>query len=248
MDEILRKLLVRYKAGELTENELGKIIETDFITEQMQDCCWDSNRLYRQHRPETIFALGKSNDQLLTICRNLIKNDRPFLITKTNSMQAKYLQTYLPELVYSNISGVVTHLSLPPKKNQVAVITAGTADIPTAEEAAITLEFLGYQVQRFYDRGVAGLQRIFAIKKELDECRVSIVVAGMEGALPTVLAGIFRGPVIAVPTSIGYGASFDGLSALLGMLNSCADKVTVVNIDNGYGAACAADSILQLLE
>lgn len=250
MNNILKQLLEKYKKGILSEEETIQIIEKNYIFESFKDICWDSNRAYRQNRPEVIFAYGKTDLQLETIVAGLLDKKLPVLITKANKLQARNLLTKFPTLVYSEKSGIVYTKYADKKdvKNQIAIITAGTADIPVAEEAALTAEFFGYSVLRLYDRGIAGLQRILSVQKEITSCSLCIVVAGMEGALPTIVAGLFPGPVIAVPTSIGYGASFNGLSALLGMLNSCADKVAVVNIDNGYGAACVADSIMKIKE
>lgn len=241
----LRHWLAQWQAGEIDTAELEAEIIARYSRTGGADFCWDSNRRYRTGRPEAVLATGKSTAQLAAICEELCGRGEPFLLTRVTAEQARETVRRFPQLVWHERARILQHEQLPPKhlERTIAIITAGSSDISVAEEAAVTLEFLGYAPQRYYDRGVAGLHRLLAVQDELAQAAVCIVVAGMEGALPTVVGGLVPGAVIAVPTSVGYGASFGGVAALLGMLNSCADKVAVVNIDNGYGAACVADSI-----
>jgi len=203
----------------------------------------DHHRTLRKGFPEVIYAPGKTLAQLKLITRTVLKSKQPLLITRIDQENFEKLKKDFPELQYSE-HGRIAH-SAPGKngkyhKESVAVVTAGTSDIPVAEEAGITLEMMGIPVSRIYDCGVAGLHRLLDRISDIQKANLVICVAGMEGALPSVLAGLIDKPVIAVPTSVGYGANFKGLSALLAMLNSCAQGVSVVNIDNGFGAACFA--------
>ncbi len=210
----------------------------------------DSTRSDRCGHPEVIFGEGKTANEIATIARIIHKKEGYALVTRLSPPQALELEALLPDAIYHARARCLT-LGVTPKRKAslpVGILCAGTSDLPVAEEAAVTLEVFGRQVIRYHDMGVAGLHRLQGEIEGIRTCGVLIVVAGMEGALPSVVAGLVDLPVIAVPTSIGYGASFHGLAALLGMLNSCANGVSVTNIDNGFGAACAADAILRLAE
>lgn len=209
----------------------------------------DLQRRQRQGQGEVIFALGKTAPQVVAIARELVKREGFALITRVEPPQARALKKAFPKAQWHEAARIVsigTRRPITPLPGFIAVLCAGTSDLPVAEEAAVTAEAFGQKVKRIYDVGVAGLHRLLAHEPTLHEARVLIVVAGMEGALPSVVAGLVDRPVIAVPTSIGYGASFGGVAALLGMLTSCGSGVTVVNIDNGFGAAFAAVQINRL--
>jgi NCAIR mutase (PurE)-related protein len=205
----------------------------------------DHSRAARQGFPEVIFGHGKTPDQIAGIFEKLIERSPNVLITRTTPDVFGQIRNIHTEAEWHESAKLIrlfrdqTELG----SGEVAVVTAGTSDIPIAEEAALTAEAMGNRVKRIWDAGVAGIHRILAEREMLQSSRVVIVAAGMEGALPSVVGGLVRVPVIAVPTSIGYGASFGGVAALLGMLNSCASNVTVVNIDNGFGAGFVASLI-----
>jgi NCAIR mutase (PurE)-related protein len=206
----------------------------------------DHHRALRTGFPEVIFGAGKTAEQIIEIARSLNDGAHNVLITRLDAQPAARLRAVFPSLLYSAHARVATIVHTPPPivgRGQVLVIAAGTSDLPVAEEAALTAELTGNRVERLHDVGISGIHRLFAHQQQLREAAVLIVVAGMEGALPSVVAGLVAKPVIAVPTSIGYGASFGGLAALLAMLNSCAAGVVVVNIDNGFGAGIAASLI-----
>ncbi|HWQ45607.1 MAG TPA: nickel pincer cofactor biosynthesis protein LarB, partial [Longilinea sp.] len=208
----------------------------------------DHHRAIRTGFPEVIYSQGKTVDQIVQIFGKLEKRSQQVLATRVTQDQYNQIQGRLPQAVYHAAARVLYIDKNPDRelKPGIVVITAGTSDIPVAEEAAITAELMGHQVQRIFDVGVAGLHRLLDRLPEITKANVLVVIAGMEGALPTVVGGLVSAPVIAVPTSIGYGASFGGIAALLGMLNSCANGVAVVNIDNGYGAGCLAAKINRL--
>lgn len=210
----------------------------------------DTARRERCGRPEVIFGEGKSVDEFVRIADAIYAREGYVLSTRVTPELACELRSLLPDAVYHVRARCLTLGNSPEVRPAppVGILCAGTSDLAVAEEAAVTLESFGRVVERIHDVGVAGLHRLLGEMDQLRSCGVLIVVAGMEGALPSVVAGLVDLPVIAVPTSIGYGASFGGLAALLGMLNSCANGVTVTNIDNGFGAACAADAILRLTE
>ena len=210
----------------------------------------DLDRKRRQGLGEVVFAQGKTPEQVAIILRGLYERERFALATRVSPEQASHLQAALADLPlqWHAAARIARVGALPSRPGAVAVLAAGTSDLPVAEEAAVAAASFGFAVARHYDVGVAGLHRLLG---EIDGVRaadVVIVVAGMEGALPSVVGGLVAQPVIAVPTSIGYGSSWNGLAALLGMLNSCAAGMTVVNIDNGFGAACAAFRILRTRE
>ena len=208
-------------------------------------CVPDLERERRIGFPEVIYSPGKTDAQLRSAARALFSAHPNVLATRATPAQAAVLRE-VDERVGYNEAGRVAFLHLDRAlrgRGDIAVVSAGTTDIPVAEEAACTAEVMGNQVRRIYDVGVAGIHRVLKRRDEIEACEVVIVCAGMEGALPSVIGGLVSRPVIAVPTSVGYGASFQGVAALLGMLNSCAPGLTVVNIDNGFGAAYAASRI-----
>jgi hypothetical protein len=210
----------------------------------------DHQRALRTGLPEVVFAPGKTIPQVLEICRRLAIAHSGFLVTRADPDLRSALSEAFPDAQSYDLARIVHQRSAGSESDagpSIAVVSAGTADLPVAEEAAITAEAFGHRIERVYDVGVAGLHRILEHAGTLRAAGVVIVVAGMEGALPSVVGGMIGAPVIAVPTSIGYGAAFGGIAALLAMLNSCASGVTVVNIDNGFGAACAASRILRTL-
>jgi pyridinium-3,5-biscarboxylic acid mononucleotide synthase len=246
--EQLAGLLAEIAAGRLSpEDGLERL--RHFPTEQLEFAQIDHHRALRQGQPEVVFCAGKTVDQVVTICRRLAVASGTFLGTRATAEQAEALAREFPELKHNGLARTVFLPATQPPAvaatGTVLVICAGTSDLPVAEEAAVVAAAFGHPVERLTDVGVAGLHRILGATGQLARAAVVIVVAGMEGALPSVVGGLVRAPVIAVPTSVGYGASFGGVAALLGMLNSCAAGVTVVNIDNGFGAAVAASRILR---
>ncbi len=210
----------------------------------------DVDRRRRTGFPEVIFGLGKTPAEVVRIAAVILEREPIVLATRVDRSHFEAVQSEFPAAVFHERARCLTieRSALPKLARSIGVIAAGTSDLPVAEEAAVTLEIFGNPVERIYDAGVAGLHRLLGETERLRECAALVVVAGMEGALPSVVAGLVDKPVIAVPTSVGYGASFGGLAALLGMLNSCGSGVTVVNIDNGFGAAYAAATINRLLE
>lgn len=203
----------------------------------------DHHRSLRKGFPEVIWGEGKTPGQILSIMKQLRRRGQNILITRLERKKATAIRRVFSKSRYHPRSKVLTYATHPVKsegKGTILVITAGTTDIPVAEEAAFTAQFMGNRVETLYDVGVAGIHRLLAERKRLEAARVLIVVAGMEGALPSVVGGLVDRPVIAVPTSVGYGTSFGGMTALLAMLNSCASGVAVVNIDNGFGAGYIA--------
>lgn len=208
----------------------------------------DQHRNLRTGQAEVIFGLGKSPEQIAEIAGHMIKNNERILITRASEEAYRVLVRTVPQAVWHKDPHIITIGEKPePEKDRgtVAVLTAGTSDIPVAEEAALTAEYFGNPADRIFDVGVAGIHRLFGEMDRIRKAAVIIVIAGMEGALASVVGGLVNVPVIAVPTSVGYGSNFGGLAALLSMLNSCANGIAVVNIDNGYGAACMANRILQ---
>ncbi len=214
----------------------------------VSQCFPDLDREERIGFAEVIYCPGKTDEQLRTVGAALFGKHSNVIASRATPEQAAVLRSVDPDVAYNEL-GRTAYLHQDKSitgEGVVAVVSAGSCDVPVAEEAACTAEVMGNRVQRIYDVGVAGLHRILRQREELEEARVVIVAAGMEGALPSVVGGLVSKPVIAVPTSVGYGASFKGVAALLGMLNSCAPGVTVVNIDNGFGAAFAASRINHL--
>jgi NCAIR mutase (PurE)-related protein len=208
----------------------------------------DHHRVLRQGFPEVVFGPGKTPAQIAAIAERIAASGQSLLVTKADASAYDAVATKLPNARFNELARTITLRvgETSPGRGTVLIAAAGTADLPIAEEAAVSAETMGNRVDRMYDVGVAGLHRLLAEHRRILSARVVIVVAGMEGALPSVVGGLVDVPVIAVPTSVGYGASFGGLAALLGMLNSCACSVSVVNIDNGFGAAAVASLINHL--
>lgn len=245
-DEALRQLLQEVQTGRFSPEEaLEKLRWQPF--EAVGDFAYlDHHRGLRQGMPEFVYGANKSAEQTAEILAAMVEKTGMGLASRVPEAHFPTIQTRLPEAVYHPVARLVTVGGMPEAvRGQTLVVAAGTSDLLVAEEAALVLRFLGDATQTLYDVGVAGLHRLLAHMQALRSADVIIAVAGMEGALPTVIGGLVSAPVIAVPTSVGYGASFGGLAALLSMLNSCATGLTVVNIDNGLGAAAAAHRILR---
>ena len=208
----------------------------------------DTHRSLRKGFPEVIFGAGKTPVQCVEIARRILERDTCVLITRITSEHAAVFRQAFPDAVHHEAARCLTveRPALPKRAGTVAIVCAGTSDLPVAEEAAVTAAVMGNTVERLYDVGVAGLHRLLAKLDRIQSANVVIAVAGMEAALPSVLAGLIRRPLIGVPTSVGYGTSFGGVAALLSMLNTCSSGVTVVNIDNGFGAGYAASQINAL--
>lgn len=244
----LEDLLKKVKLGKTTlEEAMTKLKSLPF--EDLGFTRIDHHRSLRKGFPEVIWGEGKTSGQILSIMKQLKTRSQNILITRLEEKKAKAIQRVFPKSGYYAGSRVLTYLTHPVKsegKGKILVITAGTTDIPVAEEAAITAQIMGNRVETLYDVGVAGIHRLLSEREKLEAARVLIVVAGMEGALPSVVGGLVDRPVIAVPTSVGYGTSFGGITALLAMLNSCASGVAVVNIDNGFGAGYMASLINRM--
>ncbi len=238
----LHELLAGFERGELTREALvEELARLPF--RELQEARIDTHRGLRQGLPEVVLGQGKTPAQLVRIARALLQEDGEVLVTRVEPDVAARVREDLPSLAYHADARMLSLRRVSTARvgrGTILVVTAGTADVPVAEEAALTAEHYGNKVERLYDVGVAGLPRLLASLDVLRSAQVLIVVAGMEGALPSVVGGLVERPVVAVPTSVGYGASLQGISALLGMLNSCSPNVTVVNIDNGFGAAFVA--------
>jgi NCAIR mutase (PurE)-related protein len=238
----LLELLAEVERGAVTPEAVAARLAT-LPYEDLGHARVDHHRSLRTGLPEVIFAAGKTATQTVEIFASLAADGVAVLATRADAATAEAVLMQFPAAKYNAVARTIT-LQQPGadgiQRGHVAVVCAGTSDIPVAEEAAVTAETFGARVSRFYDVGVAGLHRLLAVREELDTAQVVIVCAGMEGALPSVVGGLVGVPGIAVPTSVGYGASFAGATALLGMLNSCSPNVTVVNIDNGFGAAYSA--------
>ena len=250
--EEIRTILAELKAGTLKIEDAEADILALLRRAPFEDLGFakvDHHRVVRQGLPEVIFGSGKTPEQIAAIAERLVAHNTNLLVTRATRNDFLAVQQVVPDAEFHETARAITK---PAKttirgKGIIGIATAGTSDLPVAEEARVTAEILGNDVDTIYDIGVAGLQRLLSEHKRLDKARVLIVVAGLEGALPSVVGGMVRAPIIAVPTSIGYGASFGGIAALLGMLNTCASGVSVVNIDNGFGAATIA-SIINHLE
>ena len=250
MDEqSLRQLLESVRSDHLSVDQaletLRRLPFTDLDFAKL-----DSHRTLRNGFPEVVLCSGKQVEHVVAIMKKLAQGPGPVLATRATPQMFTAVQTVVPDARYNELARIIRYEPEPLSKRSgtIMVISAGTSDTPVAEEAAITAEVMGNPVDRVFDVGVAGLHRLLAHVERIMAASVLIVVAGMEGALPSVVGGLVRRPVIAVPTSVGYGASFNGLAALLGMLNSCASGVTVVNIDNGFGAGFAASLMNGLKE
>jgi len=208
----------------------------------------DHHRELRTGYPEIVYCAGKTNEQVRAIFSAMQEHENNIIGTRAEKELFEYISPFFPAAIYHDVARIISlqRKALVPPATRIAIITAGTSDIPVAEEAAVTAELLGNNVLRIYDAGVAGIHRLVDKLPEIRGCKVAVVIAGMEGALASVVGGLVNMPVIAVPTSIGYGASFQGISALLAMLTSCAAGVTVVNIDNGFGAGFSASRINRM--
>jgi pyridinium-3,5-biscarboxylic acid mononucleotide synthase len=241
------RILERFRLGEIEADvvlhafQAAPVVDFDFVKV-------DTHRALRKGFPEVIFGSGKTPEQVVQIASVILRQDSRVLITRITADHAASLVKQFPSAIFHEQARCVTINSGPLERRPgtIAVLSAGTSDIPVAEEAAVTAEIMGNNVERIYDVGVAGLHRLLGRIERLQNANVLVVVAGMEGALPSVVAGLVSRPVIAVPTSIGYGASLGGIAALLSMLTSCSSGVTVVNIDNGFGAGYAASQINSL--
>ena len=243
-----REVLNRVKNVEISVEEAEKYFKREPY-EELGYAKLDLHREVRSGFPEVIYCSGKPDDYLVSIYQKMYEHNGEVFGTRASRHQYELVKEVIPSIIYDEISHILK-VEKPDKKHigSVAVCTAGTADIPVAEEAAQTAEYFGTRVERIYDVGVSGIHRLLSQVDEIQSANCVIAVAGMEGALASVLGGLVSNPVIAVPTSVGYGASMNGLSALLTMINSCANGIAVVNIDNGYGAGYMATQINRLAE
>jgi len=243
----VEKLLKEVKTGQTSIEEALDILK-NFPYTDLGFARIDHHREMRTGYPEIIYCAGKSIDQITEIFRVMSERENNVIGTRANNEMYEAVRSILPDAVFYPIARIISLQKKKPSEPEslIAVITAGTSDMPVAEEAAITAELLGNKVLRIYDAGVAGIHRLVDKLPEIRTCRVVIVIAGMEGALASVVGGLVDKPIIAVPTSVGYGANFGGISALLAMLTSCSTGVTVVNIDNGFGAGFSASMINKI--
>lgn len=246
--ETLRPLLEALRTGQLGVDDALRALAERLPVPPYEDLGFarvDHDRQRRQGFPEVIFGPGKTPEQVAAIAERLVARGATLLVTRTTEAAFHAVRARVPDAEWHPTPRAIVRrgAGVPPGTGTILVAAAGTADLPVAEEAALTAEVMGNEVDRLYDVGVAGLHRLLDARPRLAAARVIIVVAGMEGALPSVVGGLVHAPVIAVPTSVGYGAHFGGLAALLAMLNSCATGVAVVNIDNGFGAAALASRI-----
>lgn len=241
----IKEILESLKENKMTLEEAEKEIRNN----QYEDLGYakiDHNRKERSGASEVVFCQGKPDEFLSKIYKTIYKEDGEVLGTRASKEQYELVKKEIPDVKYNHLSRILKIEKEKEKVGNIVVCTGGTADIPVAEEAAETAEFLGNYVERVYDVGVAGIHRLLAQREKLDKANCIIVIAGMEGALASVVGGLAKVPVIAVPTSIGYGANFGGVAALLSMINSCSNGIATVNIDNGYGAGYIASQINKL--
>jgi len=250
----LQQLLDQVRHGQVSPgvaaDQVLQLVNTQWV-QSFQNLSFarvDHQRELRQGFPEVVFGLGKTPEQVAAISTEIVSQGHTLLVTRASEDAFLAVQKQVPDAVFHAVARAITFRQpgVQPGRGTILVAAAGTSDVPVAEEACVTAEVMGNTVDRLFDVGVAGIHRLLGEHARLMDARAVIVVAGMEGALPSVIGGLVRVPVIAVPTSIGYGASFGGLAALLGMLNSCAAGVSVVNIDNGFGAAAIASRINHL--
>jgi len=241
------KLLERFRAGAVSRDEVLRKFQAPPVAD-LGFAQVDTHRALRKGFPEVIFGAGKTPEQVIGIAAKVLEREQRVLVTRVTPEHARRLKKAHKHAIHHELARCVTidRKPLAKRPGTIAVVCAGTSDLPVAEEAAITAEIMGNRVERISDVGVAGVHRLFGRLDTIQRANVVIVVAGMEGALPSVVAGLVSKPLIAVPTSVGYGANFSGLAPLLSMLNSCASGVTVVNIDNGFGAGYAASQINSL--
>jgi NCAIR mutase (PurE)-related protein len=247
----LQELLHLVRHGDLDPSSAATTILTAMRAAPFEDLGFarvDTHRHVRQGFPEVVLGLGKTPAQVASIAGKIVERGQPLLVTRAEPQVYDAVRTVVPNATYHPDARAITLAQgrVDVGQGTILIVCAGTSDLSVAEEAAVTAALMGNRIDRVYDVGVAGLHRLLAEHDRLQNARVLIVVAGMEGALPSVVAGLVKVPVIAVPTSVGYGASFGGVAALLGMLNTCANGVAVVNIDNGFGAACMASLINHL--
>jgi pyridinium-3,5-biscarboxylic acid mononucleotide synthase len=247
----LRDLLAQVAGGQVdVETACNRLVDAmrSLPFEDLGFARVDHHRSIRQGFPEVVLALGKTPAQIATIASKIVSRGSTLLVTRATSDAYDAVRAVVPAATFHEDAGIIAlaQQDVSKGKGTILIVAAGTADLSVAEEAARTAELMGNDVARLYDVGVAGLHRLLTARPTLESAHVIVVVAGMEGALPSVVAGLVSVPVVAVPTSIGYGASFGGIAALLGMLNSCASGVSVVNIDNGFGAATVASLINHL--
>jgi NCAIR mutase (PurE)-related protein len=245
--EELARILQSFKSGAVDLDAALNQLK-DFPSAELGYALIDNHREMRTGCPEVVYCAGKTPQQVRGILERMLKGESAILATRAEPAHWDACRDLSAALMHDSISRTITRRSSRPlnEKGYIAVVAAGTSDLPVAEEAAVTAEIFGNKVERIYDVGVAGLHRLIGRLEKVKAARAIIAVAGMEGALPSVLGGLVDKPVIAVPTSVGYGASFGGVAALLAMLNSCAPGITVVNIDNGFGAGYAASTINRL--
>jgi pyridinium-3,5-biscarboxylic acid mononucleotide synthase len=241
------QLLEKFRGGQVGRDKVLRAFQAAPVA-NLGFAQVDTHRALRRGFPEVIFGAGKTPEQAARIAAKLLEHGQRVLVTRATDEHARHFRRKFKAAVHHQAARCLTidPKPLPKRPGTIAVVCAGTSDLPVAEEAAVTADIMGNRVERVADVGVSGVHRLFGQLDRLQSANVIIVVAGMEGALPSVVAGLVAKPVIAVPTSIGYGASFGGLAALLGMLNSCASGMTVVNIDNGFGAGYAASQINAL--
>jgi NCAIR mutase (PurE)-related protein len=242
--ESLKELLNDFKTGRLSEDQVLDRLRT-LPFEDLGFAKVDHHRSLRRGFPEVVYGAGKTVDQIVSIAESMVAKKTNLLVTRCDMAAGEALLRRFPEGTWhAEARAFALEVKALPRHGYVLIVTAGTTDIPVAEEAAITADLLGCNVDRVYDVGVAGIHRLMAYQSMIEAADAVVVVAGMEGALASVVGAMSRAPVVAVPTSVGYGASFGGLAALLSMMTSCAAGVTVVNIDNGFGAGCAAAIIV----
>lgn len=241
----LKEILSALKKGKIEIDEAVDSLK-DLPYENMDFARVDHHRALRQGVPEVIYAEGKRPEDVVSIAQAMHKKSGKVFITRADKGIAKLIRPKIKGVIFHEASGVIAIGGEKKKTGLVLVVSAGTSDIPVAEEAAITASFLGSEVQSVFDIGVAGIHRLMDQRAKLDSARAIVVVAGMEGALPSVVGGLTDKPLIAVPTSVGYGTSLGGLTALFAMLNSCVPGIAVMNIDNGFGAGCLAHKINTL--
>jgi len=247
----LRELLDLLRSGDLDPTQAEVRLREHLSASPFADLGFarvDHHRSARQGFPEVVFGQGKTPEQVASIAEQIVARGHTLLVTRTDEAAHQAVARVVPQARFHALARAICFPQgeVEPGRGTVLIVAAGTSDLPVAEEASLTSELMGNATDRLYDVGVAGLSRLLAEHARLRAARVLVVVAGMEGALPSVVAGLVRSPVIAVPTSVGYGASFGGIAALLGMLNSCATGLSVVNIDNGFGAGAMASKINHL--
>ena len=244
----LTRLLEEVRTGRVTPFAAADAIQGALRRAPFEDLEFarlDTHRAWRQGFPEVVLGLGKTPAQIATLAEHIVSAGQSLLVTRATREAYDAVRARVPEAQFHEVARAISLKmgDILPGRGTVLIVCAGTSDLPVAEEAAVTADMMGNTVERLNDVGVAGIHRLIREQSRLQAAHAIIVVAGMEGALPSVVAGLVQAPVIAVPTSVGYGASFSGLAALLAMLNSCANGVAVVNIDNGFGAACVASAI-----